>query len=64
MEIAAKEGVQGWTGGVGHVVVGGGGAVVPFIVFAGTGEGSEGGLDVRLFGGWWLSRVCGRGWRG
>ena len=61
VEVAAEEGVEGWAGGVGHVGVGGGGAVVPFVVFAGAGEGGQGGVDVGLFGGWGLRRVGGWG---
>ena len=58
VEVAAEEGVEFGAGGIGHFVVGGSGAVVPFVVFAGTGEGGEGGVNVGLG---LLGRVCGEG---
>jgi hypothetical protein len=51
VKVAAQELVEGRTGGMGHFGVGGWGAVVPFVVFAGTGEGGEFGLNVGRFWG-------------
>lgn len=50
VEVAAEEGVKGWTGWIGHFVGGGAGAVVPFVVFSGDWEGGEGGVDVGVVG--------------
>ena len=53
VEVAAEEVVEGWARGVGHFRVRRSSAVVPFVVLAWAREGSEGGVDVGLFGlGW------------
>lgn len=52
VKVAAQEGVERVVVGIGPFVVGGGGGVVPFVVFARLIEGGEGLVDVwfRRFG--------------
>lgn len=58
VEVTAQEAVQGFCG-MQHFRGGGGGGVVPFVVFARDGEMGEGGVDV------WLGRSVGcSSWRG
>lgn len=59
VEVAAQESVEGDAGWEGHFSVCWGGAVVPFVVFAGRGEGAEGGFHVD---GWWFGSGVVEGW--